>query len=179
MQTELNIPRKDFPSTRLPDGRIIVVGGWCDSDLLDSTEVWEPSSGAWRELPGMGTHAHRTRHSGCLLTDDRFAVFGGFVQNYDDGDEAADDATTLASCQALVLDSGAERWEPMPRMLEARAGFACAAVGACVIVAGGEIGDDDDYDLSSVEVYEEATGVWRRLPCDMPRAVSFMGSDVL
>ena len=83
----------------------------------------------------------------------------------------------LESCEALVLDSGAERWEPLPPMLEARGAYACAAVGGCVIVASGDgIGGAS---LSSVEVYEEATGVWRRLPCDLPRALAGMGSALL
>jgi len=48
---------------------------------------------------------------GCVLSDGRFAVFGG---TDDDGDD-------LASCEALVLDndgpvSGGERWEALPEM---------------------------------------------------------------
>jgi hypothetical protein len=46
-------------------------------------------------------------------------------------------------------------------MLEPRVGFTCATVGGCVIVAGG-------YGSTSVEVYEDALGRWRRLPCDLP-----------
>ena len=61
-------------------------------------------------------------------------------------------------------------------MLEARYAFACAALGGCVIVAGGR---DADKALSSVEVYEEATGVWRMLPCDLPQALAEMGSALL
>ena len=132
-------------------------------------EVWDPSRGAWRALPGMGTP--REQSSGCLMSGDRFAVFGGLGLDLADGSLGI-----LGSCQTLVLDNGAERWEPLPPMLEARANFACAAVGGCIIVVGGR---GDNTTLSSAEVYDEATGVWRRLPCDLPRVMSHMGSAVL
>ena len=165
-QPRLRTPRMAFASARMPDGRIIVAGGLRDGGnaVITTAEVWEPSRGARRALPGMGTPRHRC--CGCMLSDGRFAVLGG-RNGY---------GTAHASCEALILDNGAERWEPLPPMLEARAGFACAAVGGCVIAAGGcGIGGD----LSSAEVFEEATGEWRRLPCNMPRAVSYMGSAVL
>ena len=66
-----------------------------------------------------------------------------------------------ASCEVLTLD-GDERWEPLPPMHEARSDFLCTAVGGCVVVAGGF------RSTAAVEVYEEALGRWRRLPCDLP-----------
>ena len=110
-----------------------------------------------------------------MLSDSRFAVFGGRYYHANGG------FVTTGSCEALVLDNGAERWEPLPPMLEARADCASAAVGGCVIVAGG--GDDNNTILSSAEVYEEAgekeEGAWRRLPCDLPRGLAGMGSALL
>ena len=133
--------------------------------LLDN----EPAPWHWRDLPDMSDERYGA--GGCVLSDGRFAVFGG---TDDDGDD-------LASCEALVLAndgpvSGGERWEALPAMHHARCGFACAAVGGCVIVAGGEgvVG-------RSVEVYDEATGVWRTLPtaCQLPRGLMWMGSALM
>ena len=94
----------------------------------------------------------RSGGRGCVLSDSRFAVFGGYTGN---------SAMVTASCEVLTLDGAIERWDPLPPMQEAREGFACAAIGGCVIVAGGE-------DSITVEVYEEALGRWRRLPCNLP-----------
>ena len=90
-----------------------------------------------------------------MLSDGRFAVFGG----EDDGDR-------ITSCEVLTLDGNIERWDPLPPMPEARTCFACAAIGGCVIVAGG-------YGCSSlsVDVYEEALGRWRRLPWILPHYI--------
>jgi len=46
-------------------------------------------------------------------------------------------------------------------MNEPRWGFACAAIGGCVIVAGG-------VGLTSAEVYEDGLGRWRRLRSVFP-----------
>ena len=42
----------------------------------------------------------------------------------------------MVACEVLILDDGAERWEPLPPMHLARYAFACTAVGGCVIIAG-------------------------------------------
>ena len=102
--------------------------------------------------------------AGCVLSDGRFAVFGG-----EDGEYVV-----VASCEALTLD-GVERWEPLPPMREARSGFMCAAGGGCVIVTGG-------YGSTAVvEVYEEALRRWRRLPCNLPHGggLRWMGSALM
>jgi hypothetical protein len=69
--------------------------------------------------------------------------------------------TLISSCEALTLDADGERWDALPSMHEARRGFVCAAIGGCVIVAGGG-------DSITAEVYEEGLGRWRRLPCSLP-----------
>jgi hypothetical protein len=142
----------------LPDGRIVCAGGEAGTNPAGITaEVLEPleqgspdDAWRWRELPHHMS-VHRYGAAGCVLSDGRFAVFGGMDIN---------DVTT-ASCEVLTLD-GDERWEPLPSMREVRCGLTCAAVGGCVIVAGGH------GSTSAVEVYEEALGRWRRLPCNLP-----------
>jgi hypothetical protein len=111
------------------------------------------------------------RFSGlCVLSDGRFAAFGGWDNN----------SVATRTCEALTLDGDGERWESLPQMHEARIGFSCAAIGGCVIVAGGE-------GSITAEVYEEALGRWRRLPCNLPHdhdgfgvwGVSWMGTALL
>ena len=105
----------------------------------------------------------RDSGAGCILSDGRFAFFGGL------------DINDVSSCEALTL-VGDERREPLPPMLEARIHFTCTAVGGCVIVAGGTSGF-----TTVVEVYEEALGRWRRLPCNVPHEVGLFceGSALL
>ena len=105
--------------------------------------------------------------AGCVLSDGRFAVFGGEDIN------TPYPHTNTRSCEALTLNV-AEGWDPLPPMLEARSFFACVAVGGCVIVAGGR-------GSVTVEVYEERLRRWRRLPCNLPHDdhLSDMGSALM
>jgi hypothetical protein len=161
---------------RLPDGRFLCIGKNRGGDsegitaeileeLPDQGSLTSEASWRWRELPGMSVARHGC--GGCVLSDGRFAVFGGLT-DFGDG-------TRTASCEVLSLDGDDERWDPLPPMHEARTGgFAGAAVGGCVIVTGGGGG-------ATVEVYEEALGRWRRLPCIFPRdaALCWMGSALM
>jgi hypothetical protein len=134
--------------------------------LSITTEVLEPPSHGspddaawrWRVLPNMSVR--RFGAAGCVLSDGRFTIFGGEDENYE----------KLVSCEVLSLD-GDERWEPLPQMREMRGGLTCAAVGGCVIVAGGA------HNSSTVEVYEQALGRWRRLPCNLPHEDGLYGAE--
>jgi hypothetical protein len=160
-------------AARLPDGRIVCVGTKHQGGVDGAAQVLEPpeqgtstrgASWQWRYLPAMMS-VGRCYGEGCVLSDGRFAAFGGC----DDNDRAT------RSCEVLTMDGDGERWEPLPQMREARDGFACAAIGGCVIVAGG-------VGLITSEVYEEALGRWRRLPCDIPcdaNQFCWMGSALM
>ena len=79
----------------------------------------------------------------------------------------------------LSVSGDDERWESMRPMHDARAGMACVAVGGCVIAAGGAA--PTSCHARSVEVYEEALGRWRRLPCSLPDSAGsiWMGSALM
>jgi hypothetical protein len=172
----------DCTAGRLPDGRIVCAGTTCmessdeENSGMDEVEyhimaqVLEPPphgspSGAswqWRALPGM-SDLHEFG-GGCVLSDGRFAVFGG----------GGDSGATISSCEALTLDADGARWSPLLPMHEPRRGFACAAIGGCVIVAGGS-------GSTTAEVYEEGLGQWRRLPCSLSHdsQLYMMGSALM
>jgi hypothetical protein len=122
----------------------------------------------WRVLPDMRV-ARSSRAGTCVLSDGRFAVFGG-VTVYGSGNGAR---RATRRCEVLNLDGGIARWEELPPMPVARYGFACAAVRGCVIVAGGCDG--------ILDVYEEALGRWRQFPCSLPNDAGFrwMGSALM
>jgi hypothetical protein len=177
----------DCTAGRLPDRRIVCAGTstHMETSEAESSEesgewnmafrkiiqVLEPPphgspSGAswqWRALPGASVlHIYG---GGCVLSDGRFAIFGG-------ADTSSNTSTSL--CEVLTLDADGARWSPLPPMHEPRCGFACAAIGGCVIVAGG-VGS------TTAVVYEEGLGRWRRLPCGLPHGsqLSWTGSALM
>jgi hypothetical protein len=152
-------PFKACTAGRLPDGRIVCAGSTFimpdeEQEEEQTAQVLEPpphgtpgdAMWRWRALPGMSVG--RSGGRGCFLSDGRFAVFGGADEHY----------TRLSSCEALTLDANGEHWAMLPPMHEARLDSACAAIGGCVIIAGGQ-------GSVTAEVYEEGLGQWRRLPC--------------
>jgi hypothetical protein len=152
-------------AARVPDGRIVCVGG-ITAEVLEPPEQGSltlEASWRWRELPRMSVS--RNYCSGCALRDGRFAVFGGMNAG-----------GTLASCEVLTMGED-ERWKPLPPMPQPRWGFACVSIGGCVIVAGGL----PNWLSGGVDVYEEESGRWMTLPCNPPHArrVIYMGSALL
>jgi hypothetical protein len=147
----------------LPGGGIVCAGGRYGES---SAEMWGPSvQGApdaawiWRQLPAMSVARSGCR--GCVLSDGRFAVLGGSGGGGD-----------TSSCEALAIGDDDEHWVPLLPMHDPLAGFACAAVAGCIIVAG-------ESGRSSVEVYDEVLGRWLRLPSNLPHNLAYMGSALL
>jgi len=166
-QADLLNARSYFAGARLPNGGIVCAGG---EGGLATAEMWAaPMQGAleaawtWRGLPAMSVG--RGGCSGCLLSDGRFAVLGGYSHST---------GGCTSSCEALTLgDDG--HWSPLPPMRESRQSFACAAVAGCIIVTGGF------PQRKSAEVYDEVLGRWLRLPHDLPHhgGLHSMGSALL
>jgi hypothetical protein len=166
-QPDLLHERVYHAAARLPDGRIICVGGFdVAATVLSSAEMWgaleqggTDAAWTWTEQPAMSAARYRCR--GCVMSDGRFAVLGG--EGIGEG--------SLSSYEALVMGVAAH-WVPLPPMHDARFDFACAAVAGCVIVAGGR-------GRTSAEVYDESRNRWLRLPCDLPYVLRSMGSALL
>jgi hypothetical protein len=168
-QADLLHPRRNFAAARLPDGRIVCTGGsWVPAT---AAEMWGPpvqgtmdAACNRRELPAMSVV--RLGCGGCVLSDGRFAVFGGRL-----GDMSNYVGTSLGEVLSFDAD---EHWTPLPPMQEMRTHFACAAVAECIIVAGG-------LRCTSAEVYDEALGRWLRLPCNLPHngGLFDMGSTLM
>jgi hypothetical protein len=166
---DLLLPRDGFAAERMPDGRIVCVGGYVPSSVASSgDEVYgPPASGApdaawsWRQLPEMSVGRYGGR--GCVMSDGRFAVLGGWRHTPDD----------TPSCEASVTSEHTEHREPLPPMHDSRSGFACEAVAGCIrciIVAGGRRRKSADWrcmvgpivtnSLSKMKYCKNRDGIW-------------------
>ena len=59
----------------LPDGRVLVAGGYGTSGALASAEVYDPASGTWSPTGSMATE--RVNFTATRLADGRVLVAGG------------------------------------------------------------------------------------------------------
>ena len=120
----------------LPDGRVLVVGGWEGFGPIDSAELWDPASGTFTAAGTL--QLPRNHATATLLQDGRVIVVGGYAGPYEyasnavpsadlwDPDSrsfsptgplatarAGHDALLLADGRVLVTGRGpAEAWDP-------------------------------------------------------------------
>lgn len=162
------VPCPEMPRRRagsaaaaLPDGRLMVLGGYDErgiSDgLLSSCDIYDPTNESWHENVTAPLNRARWGH-GCAALGGLIYVVGGcslvtagMLDPY---------METLSSCEAY--DPVRNRWEniaslQVPRSgcrVVALAGRYLAAVGGCLDVFG------QAETLNTVEVFDVVTGRW-------------------
>jgi WD40 repeat protein len=150
-------PRPDHTATLLPDGQVLVVAGGdpdIGGNILDTAELYDPSSGMWRIAGSLNTG--RIRHTTTLLPDGMVLVAGGWG--------AVTRGPNFAQFGVL---SGAELYEPAtgtsfvtldlntPRMGHT----ATRLPNGKVLVAGGDTKFFGGQ-TNGAELYDRATGTW-------------------
>lgn len=136
-------------AVRLPDGRVLIAGGWTGgSRLTATTELYDPERGTVTAGPPM-----RTPRGGSTATPlgrGRFLFAGGTR-----GGQVVASAEIFDSASRRFLRTGSMR---TPRSAHS----ATPLPGGRVLIAGGN--DDSDVVLSSTEIYHPRTGRFSRGP---------------
>lgn len=169
----LNVGRHSHTATRLPDGRVLVIGGITggvgNTSVLASCELYDPTAGSW-SLTGSLAQG-RSAHTATLLPDGRVLVAGG--------SDAA--GAPLAGCE--LFDPAAGTWTATGGLQAARSGPTATMLphGAVLLVGGRGA---DGLALASTELYHAASGQFTPgAPLLVPRAghtASLLpGGDVL
>jgi len=142
--------------TRLPDGRVLVVGGEDPASDggrgLSSAEVWDPATGTFAPAGLLGEA--RTGHTATLLANGQVLIVGGTT--------AADGGHTLATAE--IWDPATMTFASAGAMADARQGHTATLLpDGRVLVAGGH---DDRVALASTEVWDPATRAFVSSPGD-------------
>ncbi len=72
---DMTIPRVMHSLTRLPNGKVLAVGGAVGSSTLNSAELYDPANGTWTITAALATA--RLRHTTTLLLNGKVLVAGG------------------------------------------------------------------------------------------------------
>ncbi|MCA2979200.1 MAG: hypothetical protein INH41_07800 [Myxococcaceae bacterium] len=143
--------RAHHTSTRLVDGRVLVIGGRGRdaTEPLASTELFDPRTGAWRRGPPMMTA--RSGHTATLLDDGRVLVVGGAAMAHDGS------ARLEALASAEVLELGTMTWREVGGLGEPRNGHSATKLrdGTVLVVGGAK---PVHRHLASVERFDPVTG---------------------
>lgn len=72
--------RHDHTATLLPDGTVLVAGGFGSEEMMASAEVYDPADDTWSAIGDM--HDARAAHSATLLSNGNVLVAGGTAEQY-------------------------------------------------------------------------------------------------
>jgi len=135
--------RYQHTATLLPNGKVLVTGGYSSSGLLATAEVYDPATGTWSATGSMA--AGRYQHTAVLLPNGKVLVVGGY-------------RSSGALATAEVYDPATGTWSATGSMASARYYHAAVLLpNGKVLVVGGYRSSST---LATAEVYDPATGTW-------------------
>lgn len=131
---------------------------------LDTSELWDPRSGAWSRTGGLG--GTRVGASAVNLADGRVLIVGG---------SASSESAPIQRASAEIYDPETGTWNPAGTLATARTGFAVVALpdgGALVASGFGGLRTTTAYEpLSTVERFDPVSNTWSPA-ADLPVPVS-------
>jgi hypothetical protein len=155
----LNTARTTTAASVLLDGRVLVAGGLFmnrespdPGRVLDSSELWDPRSGAWSSA-GRLVEA-RAGASSVTLADGRVLIVGGV---------SSLESAPIEQGSAESYDPATGRWSSAGSLATARSGFVLVALsdgGALVAGGFGGLGTSSYTRLSTVERFDPVSNSW-------------------
>lgn len=144
----MNTARRGHTATVLATGKVLVVGGSDNSNVLATAELYDPVSGAWTATGSL--HIARSSHTATLLPSGEVLVAGGM------------DGASASLSGAELYDPASGTWTATGSLNDARGfGFTATLLSSGkVLVAGGLLLGTSNGFLNSAEIYDPDSGVW-------------------
>ena len=137
---QLTHPRERHTATLLPNGKVLVAGGFGEQDTPSSAELYDPATGIWSVTGSMTMP--RENHTATMLPTGKVLVVGGVD----------------APGSAELYDPNTETWTPTGSPNTSRYVHTATLLrNGKVLVVGGQSASGP---ASSAEIYDPATGGW-------------------
>jgi N-acetylneuraminic acid mutarotase len=149
--------RERHTATLLPDGRVLVTGGYTSSVVPTATcEIFNPASGTWSNTGSLSLA--RAYHTAVLLNDGRVMVAGG---------ETTNAQGVLVTTEIVeIYNPASGTWATAsPCASRSRHAAALLADGR-VLIAGGLSGGYPAVPvaIATAQIYNPQTGAWSNAP---------------
>jgi len=153
----MSTPRMSHTATLLPNGKVLIAGGWrygTVPTVWATAELYDPATGAFSLTGSMTTK--RVGHTATLLADGRVLIAGGCAGR---GALFFSVGTPLSSAEIYDPDTGT--FAPAGNMTAARCWFVTSTLLADgrILIAGGRE-PSADLLLTSAEIYDPHTGAF-------------------
>jgi N-acetylneuraminic acid mutarotase len=156
LPAEMAEPRYAPVAALLPDGNLLVAGGYVKSGVtLKSAEVFNPASGTFQKLTGEMVEP-RGETASAVLPSGKVLIAGGEAFN----------GTAHPRKTAELFDPATNTFAKLPgEMSTARDGLVAAPLpGGKVLIAGGEVATGKP--LKTAELFDPATNTFEKLPAE-------------
>jgi len=140
--SSMSTPRQDHTATLLPNGKVLVAGGYTSTSpyYLSSVEIYDPATGSWSTTSSMSMA--RSSYTATLLPNGKVLIAGGSTST-----------SPYYLSSAEIYDPATGTWSTTGSMSTARSYHTATLLpNGKVLVAGGG--------LNSTELYDPATGTW-------------------
>jgi hypothetical protein len=129
----------------LPDGRVLILGGWVDGRVSATTEIFDPATG--KSLAGPAMAGPRNAPALVRLADGRILIAGGY-----DGRDVRSDAEIFDPATGRMIATGA--------LGTARSGATATLLsdGRVLVAGGGRPDRAPQIALASAEMFDPAAG---------------------
>ncbi|MCB1189358.1 MAG: hypothetical protein H7A23_02585 [Leptospiraceae bacterium] len=141
----LNKARFYHTATLLNNGKLLIVGGQDSTEVFDTAELYDPSTGVFTSITS-AMSSPRRNHTSTLLSDGRVLITGGSSVT------SIINPTVLSSVD--IYDPNTETFSPnSSNLTEIRHKHSATMLASGkVLIVGGE--DDSELKLSSAELYD-------------------------
>ena len=143
LTNDMNAPRNGHTATLLPDGQVLIAGGWDHNGRTSTAELFDPQTGTFKSTAGM--MAPRQGLTATLLKNGQVLIAGG------------DSARNTPQLTAELYDPATKTFAPTGDLNHGRFGHTATLLpSGKILMVGGTSGNDNI--LASAEVYDPETG---------------------